>query len=89
MDALTGTYGGWHLYWALWFCLSFFSFLAVEIYALLTDWQRTLSAAVWHLEGFVPGQRVIDWSAFHFLFIGVLGVLFVWLFFHFGMGLFR
>jgi hypothetical protein len=62
---------------------------AVEIYALCTDWRRTLSAAVWHFEHFRAGQPVTQWSAAHFLFIGVLFLTDVWLLGHFALGWWR
>lgn len=83
------TYGGWHIFWASWFLASFGSFLAVESYALCTDWHRTLSAAVWHLEDFVQDQPITQWSATHVLFVGVMFTLFVWLTGHFAMGWWR
>jgi hypothetical protein len=67
----------------------FGSFLAVEVYALATDWQRTLSASVWAIEDFVPGQQVSEWTVAHFWFMAIYGCLVFWLFFHFGMGWWR
>lgn len=83
------SYAGWHRFWLIWFFLSFGTFLAVEIYALATDWRRTLSASIWAIEDFVAGQPISSWSVGHFWFIGVFGLTFLWLFFHFGMGWWR
>lgn len=76
-------YHGWHVFWLVWFLVSFCTFLAVEIYALVTDYRRTLSEAIWAMEDFKPGQSVMHWSALHFLFGGVLLLTFVWLTGHF------
>lgn len=74
----------WHRYWLCWFIVMFASFIGPEIYGLVTDSRRTLSAAIWHLEKYTPGQSIIGWSAFHLLFIGALIVVEVWLIGHFG-----
>lgn len=79
----------WHLFWLYWFLCWFSVFLVAEIYALCTDWRRTLSAAVWNFERFVPGQSVWKWSAGHLLFCGVMVLVFVWLTGHFALGLWR
>lgn len=84
-----GRYGAWHTYWLIWFGVVFLTFIAPEVYALATDWRRTLSAAVWHLESFTPHQVISQWSAVHLLFVGAFGVLAFWLFFHFAMGWWR
>lgn len=83
------SYAGWHRLWLIWFFLSFGSFLTFEIYALATDWRRTLSASIWAIEDFVPGQSISHWSAAHFLFIGVLALTFLWLLGHFALGWWR
>lgn len=75
---------GWHRYWLCWFVVSFTAFLAPEIYGLATDSRRTLSAAIWHLEKYQPNQSIVNWSAFHFLFIASLIVIDIWLLGHFG-----
>jgi len=50
--------------------------------------ERTLSASIWRLEGWQPGQQFWQWTAGHFLFMGSFALLIVWLFFHFGWHLF-
>lgn len=85
MDALAG----WHRYWLIWATATFLTFLVPEVWAAVTDTRRTLSAAVWRIEEFVPGQPVGHWSVGHFWFIAIYGVLVFWLFFHFGMGWWR
>lgn len=82
-------YHTWNVLWTVWFCASVGSFLAVETYALVTDWQRTLSAAVWRMEDFLPGQPISKWTAVHLLFIGALVLLDVWLLGHFAAGWWR
>jgi hypothetical protein len=79
----------WHRFWLIWFLVPLSLFLVAEIYALCTDWRRTLSAAVWHFEHFRAGQPVNQWSAAHFLFIGVLFLIDVWLLGHFAFGWWR
>lgn len=78
-------------YWLAWFVLTFpVGFLVPETIALVRGRvDDTLSGAIWQLEQFKPGQPVSQWTAFHLLFIAVLGVLFIWLFFHFGEGWWR
>jgi hypothetical protein len=76
-------------YWQIWAALTLVSFLVPETFALFTNWQNTLSANVWRFEGFDPRQSVLQWSAGHFLFIGVLFLLDVWLLGHFGWGKWR
>lgn len=83
------SYRGWHLFWLVWFAVSFGTFLAAEIYALVTDWRRTLSAWVWSFEKFQPDQPISKFTAGHFWFGGIFVVLVVWLFFHFWMGWWR
>lgn len=80
---------GWRWYWLTWAVVTFTAFLVPEVVALATNWRNTLSASVWDLESFLPGQPVAHWSAAHFWFIAVYGVLVLWLFFHFGMGWWR
>lgn len=79
----------WHIYWLCWASIAFVTFLVPEIYALATNWRRTLSAAVWSLERFTPGQPIPHWSAGHIWFISIYAVLVFWLLFHFGMGWWR
>lgn len=77
-------------YWAWWASLMVTGFLIPEIWMLIAGRpQDTLSAEIWRLEQFRDGQPVTAWTAFHFLFIAMLLVLDVWLFFHFGWGLWR
>lgn len=82
-------YGAWHVFWLCWFAVSFTSFLTVEVYALATDWRRTLSASVWDLIDYKEGQSIHQWSVGHYWFIGIMFLLFVWLLFHFGLGWWR
>lgn len=79
----------WDLIWGIWLALSVGSFLALEIFGLVTDARRTLSAAVWRLEDLKPGQPISGWTFAHVLFIGLLALLFVWLLGHFAMGWWR
>lgn len=83
------TLHAWHVFWLAWFATSFFTFLGFEIYALCTDWRRTLSAAVWHFEDTAPGQPIVNWTALHFLFGGALITVFVWLIGHFLFDIWR
>jgi len=77
------------VYWTWWAVAAFLGFLGPEVYALVTNWQNSLSANIWRMEDFIPGQRAIGWSAGHFLFVGVLILLDVWLLGHFGWGLWK
>lgn len=74
-------------YWQAWSLVSVVGFLAMEIYALCTNVNNTLSANIWRAEKFLPRQSVVNWTALHFLFIGVFILLTVWLIGHFGWGL--
>lgn len=78
-------------YWLVWFLVAFpLGFLIPETIALATNHpENTLSAAIWRLEDLAPGQPIGHWSAFHLLFIGTLGLLFVWLLGHFAAGWWR
>ena len=49
----------------------------------------TLSEWIWDKEALLPGQHFMQWTFLHFAITGTLGLLFFWLFFHFGWGLFR
>jgi hypothetical protein len=82
-----GTWG--HRYWLAWAVVVFLTFIAPEVYALVTNWHNTLSASVWDMERFMPGQTVAKWTAWHLLFTGMLLVLFVWLLGHFSFGWWR
>lgn len=76
-------------FWLGWFVITFGSFLSMEVYQLVTGHpERTLSAAIWRLEAWQPGQPFWQWTAGHFLFMGVFTLLIFWLFFHFGFHLF-
>ena len=78
-------------YWLAWFIITFpIGFLIPETIALVRGRvDDTLSGAIWDLEQLTPGQPIGHWTAFHLLFIGVLGLLFVWLIFHFALGWWR
>lgn len=78
-------------YWLTWFLVVLVSFLVPEIYSLVSHHpEGTLSDTIWRLEGEKPGQPfVLKWNAFHLLFMGELLLVDIWLFFHFGWGLFR
>lgn len=77
-------------FWLGWFLTTFFSFLIMELWALISKRpDRTLSYAIWRLERFKAGEGFWEWSAGHYLFMGAFGLLIFWLFFHFGWGLFR
>lgn len=76
----------WHRFWLIWFCASFFTFLAAEVYALVTDYRKTLSETIWWIEGYKSGADFADvskWTAGHFLLGGAFGVVFIWLIGHF------
>jgi hypothetical protein len=76
--------------WLAWFVLSFGSFLFFEVTALARRRDDlTLSAAIWRMEHLRDGEHVWQWNAAHFLFIAVFVVTMVWLFGHFGWGLWR
>ena len=77
-------------FWLGWFVLSIGTFLVVEVGSLIGGRpDRTLSEAIWRLEEFKDGQSFWNWSAGHYLFMAVFGLLTFWLFFHFGWGKFR
>lgn len=72
-------------YWTLFAATLTTGFLIPEIWMLIAGRpQDTLSAQIWRLEQFTPGQGITAWNAFHFLFISFLLVLDVWLIGHFG-----
>jgi hypothetical protein len=76
-------------YWLAWFLVLLISFLVPELYSLFSHRAGgTLSETIWRLEGLQPDGR-LRWNAFHFLFIGELLILDVWLLAHFGWRLFR
>jgi hypothetical protein len=81
---------GWSAYWGIWFGLFMLAFLVPEIYALTTGHsENTLSANVWRLEQFLPGQHPAAWTASHVLIGGCLTVLLGWLIVHLVWGLWR
>ncbi len=55
-----GTWG--HRYWLIWAGVTFLSFIGPEVYALVSYWHNTLSASVWDMERFMPGQRGFCYS---------------------------
>lgn len=78
-------------YWLWWFIVTFpVGFLIPEVTALARRRsQDTLSYAIWSMEKFQRGQHVAQWTAAHFLFIGVFILLTLWLIGHFGFGIWR
>lgn len=78
-------------YWMAWAAVTFLSFIIPEVWALFTNVHNTLSDNVWRMEQFLPGSGVgiASWSVLHFLFIGMLLLMDVWLLGHFGWGLWR
>ena len=81
------TLHGMRIYWLVWSIASFVTFFVPEVIAVSTrHFAYTLSDSVWYIESFVPGQPISLWSVGHIWFIGVYGILVLWLFFHFGMG---
>lgn len=83
------SYHAWNVYWTTWAVVTFLLFIAPEIFGLLTDSNRTLSAAVWRMETFNRNQSVLQWTFVHFAFVAMLGFLLVWLVGHFGFGIWR
>jgi hypothetical protein len=78
------------VYWLVWFLVSIGSFMAVEFWALARGrGQDTLSAQIWRLEQFLPGQNLWQWTALHVLIGGGLFVLLGWLIGHFVFGVWR
>lgn len=72
-------------YWSLWAAALVTTFLVPEVWMLVAGRpQDTLSAQIWRLEQYAPGQSLWQWNAFHFLFMGALLLLDVWLIGHFG-----
>jgi hypothetical protein len=49
----------------------------------------TFSEWIWQKEALLPGQDFMHWTFIHLVITATLGLLFFWLFFHFGWGLFR
>ena len=78
------------VYWAWWATATLTGFLLPEIAMLIAGRpEDTLSAQIWRAEAFLPGQSILAWNAFHFLFIALLLTLDLWLLGHFGWGLWR
>jgi hypothetical protein len=84
-----GPWNAWSWYWLAWFVLTFpVTFLGPELYALWSGHsENTLSAQIWRLEGFIPGQSIWAWSFAHVLIGGIIGTLLVWLLGHFVLGI--
>lgn len=82
---------GWSVWWLIWFLVTLTSFAVPEAYALVTRHpENTLSSQIWALEGVVPGRwtPIWMWSAGHYLVGFGLGLILIWLFFHFLFGMF-
>jgi len=74
-------------YWLGWFIFCLVAFLVPELYSLVVHKPSgTLSDTIWRLEGEQNGK--LKPNAFHFLFIGELLLIDVWLLLHFGWRLF-
>lgn len=77
-------------YWAIWFAVSFGTFIVPEAIALVRNrTQDTLSGAIWAMEKLQPGQGITKWTFAHFAFTSVFALITVWLVFHFGFGWWR
>lgn len=64
------TWGNW--YWPWWLGASVASFLAMEVYALVSKGtDNTLSNWVWHQLHATVRESMSQWTAAHFLFFGV------------------
>ena len=75
-----------HRYWLIWFVSFFLLFIIPEVAALVSGHpERTLSAAIWSLEGYTP--KGWGWNAFRFLFLGAFSWLCIWLIGHFSFRL--
>lgn len=80
----------WSWYWTIWFAAGFVAFAIPEAIALFGGHaENTLSANVWRLEQFLPGDHWYQWTAVHVLLGGALLTLFGWLAGHFVFGLWR
>lgn len=78
------------VFWLVWFATSVVSFMAMEFTMIAQKrFQDTLSAQVWRLEQFLPGDNLWQWTAVHVLIGGALGVLLIWLLLHFVLGIWR
>lgn len=74
---------GWLIYWGLWG----FAFVIGEGIALVRDSKGdTLSEQVWRWLKVTPGKRVTSAALYRFP-VWFVGVLLIWLFFHFEFGL--
>lgn len=79
----------WSWYWVWWFSVSMVAFLIPETYAIVTkNYADTLSENIWRLEDVAPGAPIGTWTAAHFLIGGLIGLVLIWLFFHFLFGMF-
>lgn len=85
--ALAPTWG--HRYWEIWAAVTFLTFIGPEVFALVTNWRNTLSAAIWDMERFRTGQPLYQWSAGHFLFGCAFLTIVIWLSGHFLFGFWR
>lgn len=70
-------------FWPVWLGVSVGLFLAMEILALVTNAQNTLSDWVWRALRITERENIMQWSATDYLIFGVWVVLFTWLTFHF------
>lgn len=76
------TWGNW--YWPWWLGASVASFLAMEVYALVSKGtDNTLSNWVWTQLHATVRESMSQWTAAHFLVFGVWLVLVIWLTWHF------
>lgn len=69
--------------WPLWLAAAVTTFLIMEVYALCTDPQNTLSWWVWRTLRITARTSPANWSAADFLTFGCWMVLVTWLTFHF------
>ena len=89
LAAVTG-WNFWSWYWLILCGLWFVGFCMVEFPMLASGHgENTLSAQIWRLEGFLPGQTVMHWTALHFLIGGAIALLLVCLLGHFVFGVWR
>lgn len=65
---------GWQWGWLAWILAG----LGYEVYALATNWHRTLSATIWQFEG-------TGWTAARYFVLAVL----IWFLLHFVWGMLR
>lgn len=85
---MTHSYRAIDIFWACWFFTSISVFLAVELTALFTGHpENTLSYAIWRMESLRTGQPIFQWTFAHLAFTVGFGALSLWLFGHFGFGI--